>query len=135
MSLLAALPEKRAADENFAPQPADGSAALLLDFFGGDREAAQEVVDIFVADTARNLELLRRHVQEGDFQAAQALCHKMLPMFVQLGLNDLAGFPEKMNGLRGKSPKHFPEWQEKALIFAGETERRLSSAATLLPPA
>ncbi|MDR1023528.1 MAG: response regulator [Prevotellaceae bacterium] len=134
MSLLAELPEKRAADENLAPQPVDGNAASLLDFFGGDREAAGEVVKVFVADTARNLNLLRRHVRKGDFRAAQALCHKMLPMFAQLGLTDLTELPEKMDRLRGKSPKHFPKWQEKTLTFAGEAEKRIGSA-TLLPPA
>ncbi|MDR1342982.1 MAG: response regulator [Prevotellaceae bacterium] len=134
MSLLAGLPEKRAADESLVPPPVDGGVASLLDFFGGDREAAAEVVKVFVADTARNLSLLRRHVKKGDFRAAQALCHKMLPMFAQLRLTDLTELPEKMDRLRGKSPKHFPEWQEKTLTFADEAEKRIGSA-TLLPPA
>lgn len=52
------------------------------DLLGDDRD---EILALFRASTAENYEKLRRAVADGDFKAAQAVCHKMYPMFAQLG--------------------------------------------------
>ncbi|MDR3188106.1 MAG: response regulator [Prevotellaceae bacterium] len=126
MSLLASLPERRATGD--APEPKSGKSgiAALLELFNGDREAAEDVAKVFAADTARNLTLLRRFAAKNDFQSAQALCHKMLPMLAQLRLTDLLALPEKMNKLREKNPKkHLPTWRKEILIFAEKMEKML----------
>ncbi|MDR2813846.1 MAG: hybrid sensor histidine kinase/response regulator [Prevotellaceae bacterium] len=132
MSLLAELPKKRAAGNapNAPEQDSSKSGvAALLELFNGDREAVEDVLKVFVADAARNLALLRRLVAQNDFQSAQALCHKMLPMFAQLKLTDLVALPEKMSALRGKKPKHFPKWRKETLAFATEAEKQLKEIA------
>ncbi len=55
---------------------------MTNDFLGEDVE---EIREIFSASTEVNFELLRQALKESDFNKAQAVCHKMLPMFAQLG--------------------------------------------------
>ncbi len=52
------------------------------DLLGDDRE---EIMKIFRTSTAENFGKLKTALVSGDFKSAQALCHKMLPMFAQLG--------------------------------------------------
>ncbi|MBP1677523.1 MAG: sensory transduction histidine kinase [Bacteroidetes bacterium] len=52
------------------------------DLLGDDRE---EIMEIFRTSTAENFGKLKTALVSGDFKSAQALCHKMLPMFAQLG--------------------------------------------------
>jgi CheY-like chemotaxis protein len=130
MSQLAGLSEKKATGDAAEQKPAGKSGiAALLELFNGDRKAVADVVKVFVADATANLELLRRFTNENDFKSAQELCHKMLPMLAQLRLTDIVAFPEKMNGLRGKKPKHFPQWRKKAFAFAAEAEKQLGKIA------
>jgi signal transduction histidine kinase/CheY-like chemotaxis protein/HPt (histidine-containing phosphotransfer) domain-containing protein len=125
MSLLAGLSGKAAAESSPAQASGKSGVAALLELFDGDREAVEDVVKVFVADASRNLALLRRLVAKNDFQSAQALCHKMLPMLAQLRLTDLVELPEKMDALREKDPKHFPQWRKEALAFAGKAKKRI----------
>ncbi len=52
------------------------------DLFGDDFD---EIMGIFRASTVENFSKLREALEASDFKKAQALCHKMLPMFAQLG--------------------------------------------------
>ena len=52
------------------------------DFFGDDYE---EILEMFRNSTRENMSILRQALSESDFNKAQAVCHKMLPMFAQLG--------------------------------------------------
>ncbi len=52
------------------------------DLWGDDLE---EIKEIFRTTTAENFDLLNQALRDNDFRKAQALCHKMLPMFAQLG--------------------------------------------------
>jgi signal transduction histidine kinase/FixJ family two-component response regulator len=125
MSLLAGLSGKTAIGSPPASASDKSGVAALLELFDGDRDAVKDVVRVFVADASRNLALLRRFVAKNDFQSAQALCHKMLPMLAQLKLTDLLALPEKMNALREKDPKHFPQWRKEARAFVGKAKKRI----------
>lgn len=59
--------------------------AALEEMLGGDRAAVQEVLESFRTATRENMAALERATEEQDFGRAQALCHKMLPMFLQIG--------------------------------------------------
>jgi two-component system sensor histidine kinase EvgS len=52
------------------------------DFLGEDEDA---ILELFRTSTAENYALLRQALNDSDFNTAQAICHKMLPMFVLLG--------------------------------------------------
>lgn len=55
---------------------------VIDDFMGDDNE---EIMEIFRTSTAENFKTLTEALNESDFKKAQAVCHKILPMFVQLG--------------------------------------------------
>lgn len=56
--------------------------ALYDDFPEEDRE---EILEIFRNSSSENFGILRNTLETGDFAKAQATCHKMYPMFAQLG--------------------------------------------------
>jgi len=53
------------------------------DFFYEEEE--EEIMEIFRSSTLENFTLLKQALDTSDFAKVQALCHKMLPMFAQLG--------------------------------------------------
>lgn len=59
-----------------------GEADAADDLLGDDREA---ILSLFRTATVANFEKLRQALADDDFPTAQALCHKMYPMFAQLG--------------------------------------------------
>ena len=53
-------------------------------FTGFLEEDKEEIMTVFLEATTEKFKLLTTALQNSDFAAAQKLCHKMLPMFVQL---------------------------------------------------
>ncbi len=70
-------------------------------------EADEEIMSLFQNSTAENQALLQQAVNKEDFNHAQAICHKMLPMFAQLGYETEA--LKRMDAGRGKA---YEGWQE-----------------------
>ena len=56
----------------------------LCEMMDDDAEAIRGILTVFAHSTADNLVAMNQHIENNDFVSAQALCHKMLPMFVQL---------------------------------------------------
>ena len=56
---------------------------LHVDIFNVEED--EEIMEIFRSSTLENFTLLKQAVVASDYAKAQALCHKMLPMFAQLG--------------------------------------------------
>lgn len=48
-------------------------------------EEDEEIMEIFLSSTLENFTLLKQALGASDYAKAQSLCHKMLPMFAQLG--------------------------------------------------
>ncbi len=48
-------------------------------------EDEEEIKELFRTSTAENYVILKQTLTDADFNKAQAICHKMLPMFVLLG--------------------------------------------------
>ncbi|MCL2131314.1 MAG: ATP-binding protein [Lentimicrobiaceae bacterium] len=59
-----------------------GNGETLEDFLGEDSE---EIRRIFLISVEENFSLLRQALADNDFKQAQAVCHKMFPMFAQMG--------------------------------------------------
>jgi len=87
----------------------------LEEMFDNDREAIRQILDIFLQSTTENIDALNTAIANNDFNTAQQFCHKMLPMFLQLGITNVANLLKKMDAARGKE---YPQWQEdvKAII-------------------
>lgn len=73
------------------------------DFFEEDDE---EIMEIFRTSTVESFGLLRLMLNDLDFNGAQAICHKMLPMFVLLGYP--ADELRRMDARRGNA---YEGWQ------------------------
>lgn len=69
----------------------------LKALFGEDVEAMRETLEVFRIATEMNLGLLREALENDDYREARGLCHKMLPMFAQLGYAETAGTLRKVD--------------------------------------
>ena len=69
----------------------------LKALFGEDVEAMRETLEVFRIATEMNLASLREALENNDYLTARGLCHKMLPMFAQLGYAETAGILRKVD--------------------------------------
>ena len=81
------------------------------EIFDEDINAMRDVLETFTGDTANHITLLREALSENDFRKAQALCHKMLPMFMQLQSGNAVEILKKMDALRSADATQYPEWK------------------------
>ena len=94
----------------------------LCDMMGGDEEAIRGILTIFAQSTADHLVALNECVENDDFSTAHGLCHKMLPMFIQLQQEEAVPFLSKMNDLRGHGDEAYPEWKDDAVRFMAKAD-------------
>lgn len=99
----------------------------LREMFDNDEEIIREIIDTFYQTTEQNLILLKQSINNNAFSEAQAVCHKMLPMFLQIGQHEIADFLKKMDSLRGKPETSYPEWKEDAISFIANTTNMLKT--------
>ena len=99
------------------------------EMMGNDKEAMTDILTVFVQSTADDLVLMNSLIEKSDFAEMQNLCHKMLPMFTQLGRD--TSFLAKMNELRGKNAKekHYRKWKDDALQFMAQTDELMDLLA------
>ena len=99
----------------------------LYDMMDGEEEAIRGVLTVFAQTTADHLVALNECLEHDDFVTAHDLCHKMLPMFIQLQQEDAIPFLTKMNNARGvkKARKTYPEWKDDAIKFMDSADKLL----------
>ena len=99
------------------------------EMMGNDKEAMTDILNVFVQSTADDLVSMNNLIEKTDFEGMQGLCHKMLPMFSQLGRD--TSFLAKMNELRGKKAKekHYRKWKDDALKFMAQTDELMDLLA------
>jgi hypothetical protein len=68
---------------------------------------------------------LNECIEKDDFARAHELCHKMLPMFIQLQQDDAVPFLTRMNESRGQKSKVYPEWKDDAVKFMNSADQLL----------
>ena len=59
-----------------------GDGEILDDFLGDNKE---EIMRLFRVSVEENFLILKQFLTENNFKQAQAICHKLFPMFAQLG--------------------------------------------------
>ncbi len=97
----------------------------LCEMMDDDAEAIRGILTVFAHSTADNLVAMNQHIENNDFVSAQALCHKMLPMFVQLQQDATIPFLSRMNESRGSSDDVYPEWKDDAIKFMDMADKLL----------
>ena len=110
---------------------ASGSESVFADFpelceiLGDEEESIRGVLTVFAHSTADNLVGLNECIEQDDFATAHELCHKMLPMFIQLQQDEAVPFLTKMNELRGRDASAYPEWKDDAVRFMDAADKML----------
>ena len=100
---------------------------VLCEMLGDDEEAIHGVLTVFAQSTADHLVALNECLENDDFVTAHGLCHKMLPMFIQLQQDEAVPFLSKMNDLRGMGAENYPEWKDDALKFMNQADDLLET--------
>ncbi len=98
----------------------------LEEMFDGDREAIVEILEVFIRSTTGNIDTLLNMIVQNDFRGAQALCHKMLPMFMQVGAVDCIEFLKKMDAARLEGEEQHPFWRGKCSDFINHAEKLIA---------
>lgn len=99
---------------------------IFSEMLGHDSEAIKGILKVFVASTTDDMMVLNGLIDTDDCIAAQALCHKMLPMFKQLERDTT--FLTKMNDMRGVKDS-YPTWKEDANVFLQQADALLELLA------
>lgn len=95
----------------------------LCEMLADDEEAIRGVLTVFAHSTADHLVALNECVENDSFVAAHNLCHKMLPMFIQLQQDQAVPFLSRMNELRGAADGNaYPEWKNDAIDFMSKAD-------------
>lgn len=96
----------------------------LCEMMAGDEDAIRGVLTVFVQSTADNLVALNECVEHNDFATAHKLCHKMLPMFIQLQQEQTIPFLTRMNESKGnpRGAKAYPTWKDDAIQFMNQAD-------------
>ena len=99
----------------------------LCDMMDGEELAIRGVLTVFAQTTADNLVALNECLENDDFARAHDLCHKMLPMFIQLQQDDVVPFLSKMNDAKGSSNarRSYPKWKDDAIVFMDAADKLL----------
>ena len=95
---------------------------------GNDADAIRDILSVFTQTLSEDLVSLNASIEASDFIDAQSLCHKMLPMFIQLERD--TSFLSKMNALRGKGQEaDYPDWKDDATKFMAQADELLDMLA------
>lgn len=65
------------------------SFSPLLTFSEGDAAAAQSIIESFIVETTKNLDILRAAYNTKDHQGIVAMAHKLTPIFTLLQVNEI----------------------------------------------
>ena len=99
----------------------------LCDMMGNDEDAIRGILNVFVHSTADNLVALNECIERDDFHTAHGLCHKMLPMFIQLQQEQSVPFLSRMNDARDimDPTTSYPDWKDDAIRFMDAADQLL----------
>ena len=99
------------------------------EMMGNDKEAITDILTVFVQSTADDLVSMNTFIEQSDFVEMQGLCHKMLPMFIQLERD--TSFLARMNAMRGKGETEadYPNWKDDASQFMAQTDELMDLLA------
>jgi len=103
---------------------AEFDSKLLEQMFDNDKNIINEILITFINSTKGNIKLLHQSIIKNNFIQAQEVCHRMLPMFMQLGEKDSVIILKKMDFMRGKKSSAYPQWKNDV--------RKLIKLSTLL---
>lgn len=87
----------------------------LNEMLENDPEALQEVLISFINSTRENIANLRIALLNNEFKKAQSVCHKMIPMLIQVGAIEKLDILKKIDALRFETIQEYPGWEDDIL--------------------
>ncbi len=84
----------------------------LVSLFGNDTETIRDILSGFVQSSHHDTNRLQELIENGAFEEAQQLCHKIYPFLCQLDAEHLCTALRKMDQLRGQDETSYPDWKE-----------------------
>lgn len=87
----------------------------LNEMLENDPEALQEVLISFINSTRENIANLRIALLNNEFKKAQSVCHKMIPMLIQVGAIEKLDILKKIDTLRFETIQEYPGWEDDIL--------------------
>lgn len=87
----------------------------LSEMFENDIDAIQEILQTMNEALSGYVEQINEAIKNNDFQQAQAVCHKMLPMMIQIEATDKIDILKKMDSMRTEGAENYLNWQEDML--------------------
>ncbi len=112
------------------------SLTIIHSFLGNNPDAVNEVLEIFLRDTAQNMQLLNDSVSVKDYQQINQVAHRMLPMFRQLSVTDCISILEELELAtpQTKAPneldKDLKVLKENTLVLVTALQHRLTTSPT-----
>ena len=100
----------------------------LCAMFNNDGAAIRGILQTFADSTAENMVTLNEAINTHDFAKAQAVCHKMRPMFIQLEQAS-AQYLTDMDTRRGQDASTLPDWEEKGIEFMKQSDALMAMLA------
>lgn len=85
----------------------------LVSLFGDDTETIRDILSEYVQSSQQDTNHLQGFIDDGEFEEAQKLCHKMYPFLCQLDAAHLCTALRKMDLLRGQDETAYPNWKEE----------------------
>lgn len=84
----------------------------LASLFGDDTQTIRDILSGFVQTSHQDMNRLQELIENGAFEEAQQLCHKIYPFLCQLDAEHLCTALRKMDQLRGQDESTYPNWKE-----------------------
>ncbi|MDY9919867.1 MAG: ATP-binding protein [Proteiniphilum sp.] len=95
----------------------------LSALFQEDEESIKDILAGFVGSATKDMDTLATYIEEGDFEKAQQLSHRIHPFFSQLDADHMCVVLRKMDRLRGEDESSYPNWKEELLKTVEEIRK------------
>jgi HPt (histidine-containing phosphotransfer) domain-containing protein len=89
--------------ESSPVEPAALNVEQILDWLGGDEKLLHEVIQIFIDEAPKSLDMLRRALGQGDADALEKIAHSMKGELGYLGISEVS---QKARELEELGRKH-----------------------------
>lgn len=113
-----------------SPAPSSGNSynfAPLTAFSAEDKEAAREIIQIFIQETRKSMQMLQEALTNGDIHTISAISHKLLPTLTMIEAKEIIPFLQQLEARKGTQQITSDDMKRTQCIIQ-ETARIISEA-------
>ena len=101
--------------EYLLSQEVNYNTVSLSEMFDSDQNIVNDILKTFVEETSTDIEQLKKTIEDKDVEVAQSICHKMLPMFAQIGSLKAVEVLTKIDVNKTKDVKTYSQWENDVI--------------------